>query len=297
MEIPFEPTSYNPDNEVLRQAADAVGNFTVSLLVFPTKSSVPPGRGAIQPLACATGVLLEVGVRQFILTAGHAVDIAVSNVLIIPSSQTSMVVNVGLDVGWSAHGGDGIADWGVLEVHQKERILGRRHSFPSLRRLGPIPEKSKLLLYGMPDSMAVRTVDSVQMRALWTHGAVAGRGSAPARTRPTPDIESVELWLPTSRASSDFSDEFLMGPMGGLSGGGVWSFNVAEDGLSWDPTSLRLVATHSGSFSDVELFEEKPVRRTIATGIRHHIEAIIQRYPALKTELRYFDGENGWPTR
>lgn len=289
------------DAILLRSAEDVrfkLGLHTVPLFFLTGSGEIQRSTGN------GSGVLVKLGARFFILTAGHCVVESTDRSIAVgitdtPHRFTPHLVSSGFryklgteidfgywevpaaDVGWIKANGRvflseaGIEvitteecltrdDWMVLGGYPDELVNGDRHTRPGARLLG----YSTIL---------------------------AGKGIAPPSrlTRTHLQYEVIDLWVPREGnidATANPPDEIDVPALSGASGGGVWLGGVRPTPLEWSNSKMRLVGVHSGSCLPFEINGERHVfSREILLG--HHLHLIATDYSDLREALLA-----RWPT-
>ncbi len=250
-----------------------------------------------------SGVLVKLGGRYFIFTAGHCVrDAGNASDAIVVGVRNSLhrfqpnlerrnhLLGRGIDVGY-------------FEVPQVDAITmesGNRVflSASSLRLASSewLKEQSDwMVISGYPIAIVEGDVTvNPGARLLVYSTTIAGTGDAPAATF-TCQAQSgeLDLWIPSKGNVDTLNPDNLavtVPVLRGASGGGCWTAGVRPHlDEKWHAGRLRLVGIHTGSCDSIEIKGENHVFAREYLLI-HYFKLIAEDYP----DLREYILEN-WP--
>jgi len=247
-----------------------------------------------------SGVLVGLGPRHFVLTAGHCVEKCIDkrNRVVIPvvdwpaedAYRLSPVLKPDFLNSNLINVDPGTVDYGYLEFHpQSASTLGaKRYEFNT--RISPwkAPEfhgaDSWVAVAGYPIDIAQTTEGSDQSRFMITPTLVAREEELAGVGELPEGFDVLDLLLPQDALESPDGLAFVPAePTShhGVSGGGCWTLDVSKDVASWtDQDRPSLCAIHAGHTEEADgnqILREVP--------ISYHLRMIADDYPDLASDL------------
>ena len=271
--------------------------YTVPLFLFHGDAPEPA-----KFAGSSTGVLLKLGNRGFILTAGHCVRDAAGKTIMVGVAKQAHRFRSRLDAAAFVYEGGSkdygyfeipAVEWATYDAHAKMFMAPSRIEVLSPAEFGTIDDW--FVLSGYPGA-AMRVVDEVDevghgFSQIHVSTTPAGLGVAPASTlaQPGSDVVTVDLWIPEAgnlNTTSGRFEEISVPVLAGASGGGCWRGHVRPDPEGWTPSRFRLVGIHIGStqIGEAEINGEKH-RFSREVWIGHHLALIARNYPDLERTI------------
>lgn len=211
-----------------------------------------------------TGVLVNIGDKYFILTAGHCAKEYQSGKTAIgitkqePHRFTPQVgrCNFRYDEKTSI-------DFGYIEIPNlhKGNFSSRAKLFMNSKRILVETseqlhlDKDRMVVAGYPDSMSENSQSTSHgtngYKFFYNSTIIAGTGTAPRSTIPraAADMQTVDLSIASTDQVDTISgrfDEFNLPRFSGMSGGGCWR-SCCVSGTDWQPSHMKLIGIHIGS--------------------------------------------------
>lgn len=277
-----------------RDIQDFLQRRTVALLVYKGE----PGPGKIE--SRGTGVLVRVGDRHFILTAGHCVAGCVA-----PGRRTYIPISAaGRGISqeqfsptlakWNyvaKH--KGTVDYGYLELSNQSAstiaakipIFAGENSVAARRPSTTEPDEW-VLVAGYPAEEA-KTTDRVYVaRFMFALTLSARKEELPEdHAKPPNGFQVIDSWLPSDSVVSPVAGEFHSveaSSFRGASGGGCWTVDVSIDPKRWTAdTKPSLCAIHASTL--VTEGEGDDMLREVP--IVYHLRMIADDYPELSPDM------------
>lgn len=260
-------------------------------------------RGSTRDGRCSSsgsGVLVKLGGRYFILTAGHCVREA-------GAASTDAIV-LGMKMG--AHRfepnlqsrGDSLAqgiDVGYFEVPPADgaiiessgtRVFLSENSLCIASGDDLHEQNDWMVISGYPSAMINGDKSrNPGARMLVYSTTIAGTGEAPeSRLNPKAGRDEVDLWIPQKGnvdTLSEAQQTMTVPELRGSSGGGCWKAGVRpHQDKPWDVRSIRLVGIHTGSCDSMQIGAET---HTFAREhlLAHFLRLIAHDYPDLSPHI------------
>jgi len=291
------PDDYLLGHDVSVDVRDRLALHCVPMYFFRGEARTTNFKG------CGSGVLVKIGLKFFILTAGHCVveagDMGDDIVLgVLPGLHTFKPRlerrNFVLEGPPDAH----TADCGYFEVPPADAVqMEAAHKvFLSLQRVA-IATADELtaandwmVVAGYPRELLNQSGDSPAGIGFLTYTTtIAATGDAPS---PPPGFpigsHDLLLWVPDDGnvLATDPSQPSMTVPvMRGSSGGGCWIANFRNRGTEeWSTARMRLVGTHQGSLGNAE-GDASNHRFARELLLRGHLELIARDFEDLRDEI------------
>lgn len=273
-----------------------LGFFTVPL------GFLPGTRDGERPSGFGSGVLVRLMDRYFVMTAGHCTKCIGAKVLIaiarhVPRAHrfeapvrrvNSIKTGNGLDCGYVE-----LEARDAITIESSARVFASERTIQVLAPQRLISDFEWLTFAGYPYAFYTehpeRNVTGI--RLTYIHGAPSGKIGTPENpSAPLVDgINYVDLAVPqeTTLAAEDDGRRIVGLPfLGGISGGGCWKPNLANE--PWTPDQYKLIGTvvagHSAGIGS------KYASHFRVILIAHHLKMIADDYPELREFLRaHFD--------
>lgn len=245
---------------------------------------------------CGTGILVTLGQRRFIVTAGHCAKSLESSTYAIsvmkePHKFTPRLAKIGF-----RFIPDTAIDYGYAEIppnHHADFTAGSR-IFMGVNRMNVETSAQltaaldRMIVAGYPGEM-MKLADGRHCSTFFYNSTIiAGTGSAPPSTISPAALGMQVVDLSIGRdgqvntTSGNFED-MLLPQFSGASGGGCWRSNY-QTGVEWDPDQIKLSAIHIGSSAETEA-NGKYHRFARQVLIGHHLRLIADDYPDLRGEM------------
>jgi hypothetical protein len=282
----------NNDQDVVLLQSDQANELqqrlvlhTIPLYFF--RGSTDGGRCS----SSGSGVLVKLGGRYFILTAGHCVREA-------GAASTDAIV-LGMKMGAhrfepNLHGrGDSLArgiDVGYFEVPSADAATIESLGSRVFLSENSLCVASGDVMSGYPSAI----IDGDKSRnpgakMLVYSTTIAGTGDAPeSRLEPKAGRDELDLWIP-QKGNVDTLNEaqqtVTVPELRGSSGGGCWKAGVRpHQDQPWDVRRIRLVGIHTGSCDSMQIGAET---HTFAREhlLAHFLRLIAHDYPDLRSHI------------
>lgn len=269
---------------------DFVQPKTIPLLVFD--GEVGPQRLTER----LTGVLVELGGRHFVLTAGHCVKAcrAAKNVVvpIVAGWEVEDAIRLGPKLepkflnSNSAIKGEGTEDFGYLELNPETALTmeAKVFSFTSRITVRSAPNTSQrdewVIVAGYPRAIAHRAERSDEARFMIAFTLVARKEELPEESGAPEGFATLDLLVPENSVETEDGTVFMPtqpASFQGVSGGGCWTLDVSRDAADWTSDNKpSLCAIHTGHMEG-KLLREVP--------IGYHLRLLADDHPDLAPEL------------
>ena len=267
---------------------------TAPLLIFDS--------GACRdPVSRGSGVLVELGGRHFILTAGHCVaaGVAAGRMVCLPISTLNIAdgsrlvpkpLFVKIVKSNYVSKDEGTVDFGYFEL-DPDSAGTMKAKFYIFTGIGRIIVRGRsatqgdewVLVIGYPGDEARVTVRAYQARAMLAFTLVAAEDELP-EVHGRDDFSSLDLLLPPECIVSPMPGELEQAEpssFGGVSGGGCWLVDISLDPEHWTiDNKPSLCAIHAGT--GIEKGRDFFLREV---PIAYHLRMLADDYPDLAPKI------------
>lgn len=243
-----------------------------------------------RPRWTGSGVLVDLGPRSFILTAGHVVKDAGGDPVGLALTEHPRDIKFALPARNYVLS-DQRGDFGYFEVpaHDRNTIRSQTKLFAGPERLF-VEEAANLegddhyVVAGFPGASADDGgPHGLMMRFHLVATSLAGFRGTAASSTPTPTglqaldlVYNSEAALVSDLMTDDHAAVTLV-ELQGSSGGGCWKGFVVPEPAGWDPSKLRLVGIHCGRTR-----AKDTCARQVLIG--HHLRLIAHDYADMATD-------------
>lgn len=259
-------------------------DFTLPLIYLNEKKQI---RG------CGSGVLLRLGERYFILTAGHCVSLSIGKKVALAIEKAGKFFIPTFANKNYIDKKDYKNDFGYFELAPVDAryFETKRMVFMSSNRLkiSSMQELKKLddwvVVSGFPDKNQERDKERqyVSLQQLHVSTVLAGTGRAPVSHFLPLGKNVIELWISESGCVESTAPGYPEVPvpnLGGASGGGCWKSNVRPLHDNWTPNEMKLIGIHIATESKVKIHGEFHYYYR-SSSITCHLLLLSQDYPDL----------------
>jgi len=290
-------TNLNNPHEMLATQGREIGDFAKprSIAIIMYTGNVP-GPDTYRELA--SGVLIRIQDKHFILTAGHCIKTIRRNhyTIILPIANYRTVFSPKI-LNSNYKSGNG-CDWGYIEVTRQDAVLMESYKcvLMNLDRVQVIERSDtslgidSFILSGYPRELV--RVNNKGISCQFAHFSTKTSQSEKVPSSPIRSggkgVHVFDLVFPLDMAFNNVNgsnEKSFIPEFSGASGGGCWKANLYSDQKSWDISKLRLVGTHQGSWSKTEVIDGSPHVSAREVSLGHHLSLIANDYIDLGTEI------------